>query len=99
MTALSNSRLSEDKKEVQVVAEQEYDISATELEPSASFGVAFSRRRHRTRRHFFEFWLLCDSQVSGRQSSSSFTCYVSFRAIWHAPFFPATGFLGHTATD
>ena len=36
VTALSNSRQSEDKKEVQVVAEQESDISETELEPSAS---------------------------------------------------------------
>ena len=38
VTALSNSRQSEDKKEVQVVAEHESDISATELEPSASLG-------------------------------------------------------------
>ena len=37
VTALSNSRQSEDKKEVQVVAEQESDSSATELEPSASW--------------------------------------------------------------
>ena len=36
MTALSNSRQSEDKKEVQVVAEQKSEISATELAPSAS---------------------------------------------------------------
>ena len=38
VTALCKSRQSEDKKEVQVVAEQESDISATELEPSASLG-------------------------------------------------------------
>ena len=36
VTALSNSRQNEDKNEVQVVAEQESDISAAELEPSAS---------------------------------------------------------------
>ena len=41
VTELSNSRQNEDKNEVQDVAEQESDISATELEPSASFGVAF----------------------------------------------------------
>ena len=38
VTELSNSRQNEDKNEVQVVAEQESDISATELEPSASLG-------------------------------------------------------------
>ena len=36
LTALSNPRQSEDKKEVHVSAEQESDISATELEPRAS---------------------------------------------------------------
>ena len=42
LTALSNSRQSEDKNEVRVVAEQETDdISATELEPSASLGSVF----------------------------------------------------------
>ena len=38
VTELSNSRQSEDKNEVQDVAEQVSDISATELEPSASVG-------------------------------------------------------------
>ena len=38
MTDLSNSRQNEDKNEVQVVAEHGSDISATELEPSASLG-------------------------------------------------------------
>ena len=36
VTELSNSRQNEDKNEVQDVAEQGSDISATELEPSAS---------------------------------------------------------------
>ena len=38
VTELSNSRQNEDKNEVQDVAEQGSDISATELEPSASWG-------------------------------------------------------------
>ena len=36
VTELSNSRQNEDKNDVQVVAEQGSDISATELEPRAS---------------------------------------------------------------
>ena len=35
---LSNSRQNEDKNEVQDIAEQRSDISATDLEPSASLG-------------------------------------------------------------
>ena len=38
VTELSNSRQNEDKNEVQVVAEHGSDVSATELEPSASLG-------------------------------------------------------------
>ena len=38
VTELSDSRQSEDKNEVQDVAEQGSDISATDLEPSASLG-------------------------------------------------------------
>ena len=38
VTELSNSRQNEDKNEVQDIAEQGSDISATELEPSASLG-------------------------------------------------------------
>ena len=45
VSALSNSRQNEDKKEVQVVAEQESDISATELEQSAFWVLRFSTRR------------------------------------------------------
>ena len=93
VTELSNSRQIEDKNEVQDVAEQGSDISATELEPSASLGWRFSRRRLRKRRHFFELWLLCRSQVSRRQSSSSFPCFVLLRAFLHAWFFLATRFL------
>ena len=92
VTAVSNSRQSEDKKEVQVVAEQESDISVTELGPSASLEWRFSRRKLRKRRHIFELWFLCRSQVSGRQSSSSFPCYVYSRAIWHALFLRPQGF-------
>ena len=98
VTALSNSRQSEDKKEVQVVAEHEPDISASEVEPSASLEWRFSTRRLRKRRQLFELWLLCRSQVSGRQSSSSFPCCFSSRAIWHALFFRPPGFSRHSAT-
>ena len=77
VTGLSNSRQNEDKNEVQDVAEQGSDVSATELELSA--------------RQLFELLLLCRSQVSGRQSSSSFPCYVSF--------FQPPGFSQHNATD
>ena len=38
VTELSNSRQNEDKNEVQDIAEQRSDISATDLEPSASLG-------------------------------------------------------------
>ena len=78
---LSNSRHNEDKKEVQDIAERGSEISATDLEPSASLGYRFSWRRLRKRRQFFELWLLCRSQVSGRQSSSSFPCFVLFNAF------------------
>ena len=81
VTELSNSRQNEDKNEVQDIAERRSDISATDLEPSASLGKRFSRRRLRKRRQLFELWLLCGSQVSGRQSSSSFPCFVLFNAF------------------
>ena len=38
VTELSNSRQNEDKNEVQDVAERRSEISATDLEPSASLG-------------------------------------------------------------
>ena len=53
VTALSNSRQNEDKNEVQVVAEQGSEISATELEPSASLGVAvFEAKAQETKTTF-----------------------------------------------
>ena len=91
VTALSNSRQSEDKNEVQDIAERRSEITATDLEPSASLGLRFSRRRLRKRRQFFERLLLCRSQVSGRQSSSSFPCFTFF--------FRPPGFAQHNATD
>ena len=38
VTELSNSRQNEDKNEVQDIAERRSEISATDLEPSASLG-------------------------------------------------------------
>ena len=38
VTELSNSRQNEDKNEVQDIAERRSEISATDLEPSASWG-------------------------------------------------------------
>ena len=62
VTELSNSRQNEDK--------QGSDISAAELEPSASLGQRFSRRRLRKRRQLFELWLLCRSRFQAGKVAS-----------------------------
>ena len=90
VTALSNSRQNEDKKEV-VLPNKNLIFRLLNLNRVLLWGSVFRGEGSRNEDNFLNSGCCAGPQVSGRQSSSSFSCYVFFSAFCCALFF----FSGH----